>query len=110
MYFSLDEFQCPCCQNVKLHPDLLTGLNRLRLRLNRPIFISSGFRCPEENKRVGGVPGSYHKFGMAADIKVLSVSPESLAIYAQSVGFNGIGTYKNFIHIDIRSEKYYWKG
>lgn len=33
-----------------------------------PITVLSGYRCPELNARVGGVPSSFHKSGMAADI------------------------------------------
>lgn len=32
------------------------------------IVISSGFRCPELNKAVGGVPTSRHQSGQACDI------------------------------------------
>lgn len=110
LYFSLYEFQCPCCKSVMLSPDLLTGLNRLRLRINRPIYINSGYRCNKENLKVGGVINSYHRFGMAADIRVKDLFPEDLAIYALSIGFGGIGTYKNFLHLDVRTTKYQWKG
>ncbi len=35
----------------------------------KPIYISSGYRCPRLNKAVGGVAGSQHKTGQAADIQ-----------------------------------------
>lgn len=35
---------------------------------NKPFHISSGYRCKELNRQVGGVPGSYHVMGRAADI------------------------------------------
>lgn len=35
---------------------------------DKPIFISSGFRCPALNEAVGGAPNSDHQFGQAADI------------------------------------------
>lgn len=43
-------------------------LQPLRDRLNMPININSGYRCPGLNKRVGGVKNSQHIFGLAADI------------------------------------------
>lgn len=34
---------------------------------NKPLVVSSGYRCPELNKAVGGVPGGAHTVGKAAD-------------------------------------------
>lgn len=33
-----------------------------------PVFVTSGYRCPELNRAVGGSSGSQHKYGQAADI------------------------------------------
>lgn len=43
-------------------------LDPLREWYGKPIYVNSGYRCVELNKAVGGVPGSYHVRGMAADI------------------------------------------
>ena len=43
-------------------------LDPIRERWQSPIYINSGYRCPELNKKVGGAPNSYHLRGMAADI------------------------------------------
>jgi len=109
-YFYLYEFQCPCCKRVILHSDLLKRLNSLREAINRPIYINSGYRCKDENEEVGGVPGSFHKLGMAADIWAKDINILDLAIYAKGVGFNGIGKYKRFLHLDVRDTKYIWEG
>jgi uncharacterized protein YcbK (DUF882 family) len=112
-YFSLYEFECPCCRRVMLSPDLLARLNHLRRVINRPIYINSGYRCKEENHKVGGVPGSYHLLGMAADIHVKDYLLSDLLTIAQEIGFNGIGNYekKDFLHLDIRhGQKHLWKG
>ncbi|MBA7526083.1 hypothetical protein ES705_18243 [subsurface metagenome] len=109
-YFYLYEFQCPCCKRVILHSDLLKRLNSLREAINRPIYINSGYRCKDENEEVGGVPGSFHKLGMAADIWAKDINIVDLMIYAQGVGFNGIGKYKRFLHLDVRDTKYFWEG
>lgn len=47
-------------------------LEPLRYHMNRPITISSGFRCPRLNALVGGVNASQHMYGQAADIRILS--------------------------------------
>ena len=43
-------------------------LDPVRERWGVPIYVNSGYRCPELNKLVGGAPNSYHLRGMAADI------------------------------------------
>ena len=43
-------------------------LDPLREAWGKPITVTSGYRCPELNRRVGGVSGSMHLTGCAADI------------------------------------------
>ncbi|MGN1228114.1 MAG: D-Ala-D-Ala carboxypeptidase family metallohydrolase [Prevotella sp.] len=45
-------------------------LQPLRDYLGKSVVISSGYRCTEVNKAVGGVKGSQHLKGEAADIHV----------------------------------------
>ena len=42
----------------------------LRIYLNIPIKISSGFRCLQVNKMIGGAKSSQHTKGEAMDIKI----------------------------------------
>jgi zinc D-Ala-D-Ala carboxypeptidase len=42
----------------------------LRLYLNIPIRISSGFRCVQVNRKIGGSTSSQHCKGEAMDIKI----------------------------------------
>lgn len=43
-------------------------LDPLREWYGKPIYVNSGYRCPELNKAVGGVENSFHVSGCAADI------------------------------------------
>ena len=45
-------------------------LEPLRVAMNRPIHISSGYRCEKLNKAVGGVYNSQHLKGQAVDIDI----------------------------------------
>lgn len=47
-------------------------LQPARDAFGKPIRISSGYRCPELNTAVGGVPNSYHRVGLAADLQVFA--------------------------------------
>jgi hypothetical protein len=58
-HFNLSEFACPCCNRVMLHPKLLGKLVELRNTLERPVYITSGYRCPSYNQKIGGVVNSY---------------------------------------------------
>lgn len=51
-------------------------LEPIRAWWGRPVKVNSGYRPPEHNKQVGGVPTSYHLFNgdnCASDIVVLGV-------------------------------------
>lgn len=51
-------------------------LDPLRKAYGNPIIVSSGYRCPQLNKAVGGVKNSQHTLGMAADIHTVSDTVE----------------------------------
>ena len=106
-HFNLSEFACPCCHKVMLHPRLLAKLVELRNILERPVYITSGYRCFVYNQKVGGVVNSYHLIGLAADIKVKNINLVKLLSYAEEIDFAGIGFYekKDFLHLDVRPTK-----
>lgn len=108
--FNLKEFECPCCHRVKISNILVARLENLRIIIgNKPIIITSGYRCTNQNSIVGGTKNSYHKYGLACDIKIEGMDPEFLKEYAIRAMFLGIGTYPNFTHLDLRKEIYCWK-
>ena len=106
-HFKLSEFACPCCNHVMLHPKLLGKLVELRNVLERAVYITSGYRCPRYNQKIGGVVNSYHCIGLAADIKVRNINLISLLEICENIDFNGIGFYekKDFLHLDVRPTK-----
>ena len=112
-HFRLSEFACPCCKKVMLHPRLLKKLIELRGIIERPVYITSGYRCPEYNQKIGGVVNSYHLIGLATDIKVKDINLIELLEVCEDIGFAGIGFYekKNFLHLDIRpTKRARWRG
>lgn len=58
-------------RNLQYGVDMV--LQPLRNIYQKPIIITSGFRCAALNKLVGGVANSYHLQGNAADIRVHSL-------------------------------------
>ena len=63
------EFKCPCCGSVGkgIYKSLVVALQDLRNETGKPIGISSGYRCSNFNKQVGGDWNSAHLQGGAAD-------------------------------------------
>ena len=54
-----------------------------------------------------GEPNSYHCKGMAADIVVKGHSSKEVAKYADSImEQGGVIRYTNFVHVDVREERY----
>jgi len=45
-----------------------TLLDPVRAMWGKPLYVTSGYRCDELNKAVGGSATSAHRFGLAADI------------------------------------------
>lgn len=111
--FKSTEFDCKgkkCCSKTPLDIELVGYLQVLRNYFGKAIVINSGYRCQKHNKSVGGAKNSRHTQGMAADIVVKNVKPLKVAQFAEMIGIRGIGLYDNFVHIDTRTEKFYWKG
>lgn len=57
-------------------------LEPLRAAVGHPIVITSGYRCPALNAAVGGVAGSQHMLGEAADIRCLDLAEVEALIAA----------------------------
>jgi hypothetical protein len=103
------EFLCGCgvCQDQKLDLKLVEKLQVLRDKLKKPIVISSGYRCVNWNKAVGGAPASPHLKGWAADIQVKNMSGMELYHEAKDI-FTSMGIGKNYLHVDIRDREKLW--
>lgn len=109
-HFRLYEFESKDTREVRLAPDLVIGLQRLRDLLQRPVIVLSGYRTPEQNAKVGGVAGSAHMKGIAADVTWDGFEMEAAVKLAEQAGFDGIGRYprKGFIHVDVRGYLARW--
>lgn len=125
--FRRHEFACNCgCGFDAVSYKLVENLQTLRNIINAIwdgslIYITSGCRCVEYNKQIGGAVGSQHIYGKAADICIrvpydipvvseyrdgkfflLPAYAASLAALIEPFGQGGIGVYSNYLHVDIR--------
>ncbi len=91
---------------VGLKPEFVEMLDEARGLAGIPFRINSGFRTPEHNKKVGGVPNSSHLKGGAADISCLSTSARWKIVTAgMKAGFTRIGIGKTFVHLGLSPTK-----
>lgn len=107
-HFKAKEFQCKDkTEGLLIANELIETLEKIREHFNAAVIINSGYRTPSWNGKVNGAPNSYHCKGMAADIVVRGHSSREVAKYADSImKQGGIIRYTNFVHIDIREERY----
>ena len=85
-------------------PQLVRTLKAIERHYGRPVVVTSGYRSPKHNRRVGGASGSRHTSCEAADVQIEGVSKWQLAKYLRSMpGRGGVGTYchTESVHIDI---------
>lgn len=102
-YFKLEEFDSPDLpgSGEEMKKSTLDLLEKTREIADIPFIITSGYRTPEHNAKVGGVQGSSHTKGYAVDIKCSSSLNRYKVIKAAlEAGFNRIGVSGSFIHLD----------
>jgi len=113
-HFVLGEFtrsnSHPEVYNIPSH-EAIANLKRvcvwlevLRARAGGPIRINSGYRSPQLNKKIGGVPTSNHMTGCAVDIRVADM--EQLIRYAAILLDYADESHQQFDELLIERNRY----
>ena len=119
-HFNVREFRCSCGSNHEtlIASELVDKLEQLYTALNcSKIIVTSGYRCPEHDKAVGGTSSGQHTKGTAADVCCYGqdgqpVSSKTVCCKAQDLGFTGIANITSsyqYTHLDVRTG-YRWLG
>lgn len=94
--------------------DLMHALQH-KIGIKKPMEIICGYRSKETNQHLrkvshGVAKNSLHMTGHAVDIRMEGFPLNKLHDLAKALKAGGVGYYpkSNFIHIDIRSQPYYW--
>lgn len=109
-HFNTREWDCHCdCKTDTLvEPELIRKLEVIRSWLDKPIKITSGFRCPIQQQKLRddgrhtAAQTSTHEEGRAADLWCDNMPGYELAEIAERAGFFSIGIAKTWIHVDLR--------
>ena len=119
-WFSMNEFECHCgCRmpdSARANIEALVEqvLDPARERYGKPVCVNSGYRCARHNAAVGGVAGSQHMRGEAADIccsdnEQLAKIIEENGRYDQLIRYMGPGGKIRFIHVSWKRNGQNWK-
>jgi len=113
VFFKRSEFLCPCdCADVlaTIDPALIILLDGVRQHFNKPVTITSGYRCRNHNAKIGGSSGSRHQYGDAADIVVKDVPSSKVYSYIDTMYPDtlGLGLYRGHTHVDVRDKRSRW--
>ena len=109
-YFKMKEFECrdgcpmPASARENIEALVEAVLDPARERLGKPIYVNSGYRCPRHNAAVGGVPGSQHMRGEAADIRLAEIADNAEIVSAikENGRWDQMIVYPTFVHVSYK--------
>ena len=83
---------------------LCNALEQVRALFGAPVIVSSGYRSPAVNQRIGGALTSKHLQGLAADFTVIEVSPREVVrrISESAIPFDQlILEFDDWVHLAV---------
>ncbi len=103
--FTAKEFDCRHCGRNDMQAKFMDRLQELRTQYQKPMRITSGYRCTEhpiEAKK--SAPGP-HTTGLACDVAVEGAEAHRLLGLVMAMEFQGVGVQQKgsgrFLHIDL---------
>lgn len=119
VHFRPEEFRCRCCGGLppfaraNIEALVENVLDPARERLGLPIVVNGGYRCPKHNAAVGGVRGSQHMKGEAADIVPVGFRVKDsgfrvelarlVEVIRENGKFDQLIIYLGFVHVGLEA-------
>jgi uncharacterized protein YcbK (DUF882 family) len=107
--FSVSEFACHCgCGFNIIDQRIIDMAQTIREAVGVPVHVNSGCRCEHRNASSGGVKGSFHTKGLAADLSCSAGAKKLFAVVADlkargklpALEYAILYSQKDFVHID----------
>lgn len=107
-HFNKAEFACKCggkyCDGfpAEISRRVVEVLDTIREYTGKPVVVSSGVRCKNHNKSVGGVGNSYHLSGRAVDFTICGYSAQTTINIINTLGLKPIELYaidSTYVHM-----------
>jgi zinc D-Ala-D-Ala carboxypeptidase len=102
--FSRPEMACKCCGRAEMDDDFMHRLQTLRDKYNKPMRITSAYRCASHPVEAAKETPGAHNTGRAVDVAVTHGDAYALMRIAMQIGFTGVGVQQKgggkFIHLD----------
>ena len=111
-HFSHSELVCPTTDQVRLAAGFGEALERLRVELDEPIYLTSACRSPLHNAKINGHPQSLHLVinslwgtggTCAVDVGAIDGEFKAKLITLALAQEWSVGVASNFIHLDQRT-------
>ena len=110
--FKVSEFACKCgCGKDDIDQRVMDMAQTIRDALGVPVRVNSGCRCEKYNAGSGGINGSKHILGKAADLSCslgsakMFETVKRLHAEGKLPGLDYCIKYKTFIHIDCGGKR-----
>ena len=113
-HFKVSEFSCHCgCGYNIIDQRVINMAQIIRDALGVPVKVNSGCRCDKHNAKVGGVKGSKHTKGLAADLSCSLGAKRLFAVVADlkargklpELDYAILYIKKDFVHIDCGKKR-----
>lgn len=92
----------------RINPGIADKTKEIQSAFGKKLMVTSGFRDPARNARVGGAGGSKHLTADAVDVQFPGNQQETIDLIkvASEKGAGGIGVYRpGFLHIDTGAKR-----